>query len=726
MKILLAAFAIFGGMLIIRLIHIQVGQYEQYSNIAKSASLTPLKPIPANRGRLLARGPGGDGTVELVSNEPCFELAVFYPVMDPDRWWVEEQYKIYRRKIRREKNNPKLKIPEKDLEAILKHDLEEFWRNLAEITGKPLRELWNIRDNTVNIIRPRVEHVHAIQEGVNYPILEQRMYYPLIPDMDETEAIDLRERLGHLTWAQVRPSTRRLYRRGDTLCHLLGRTVRIPGSLSKTFRILDADYLPGEVEGQNGLELICDRMLRGKRGWLELNENKETVVEPEDGEDVVLTIDVALQEYIQHRLKEQVRELQPYSTGAAAVVIDVKNWNLLAIASVPTFEPADYIKDFSKMAADYKHLPLINRALWGRYAPGSIVKPIVGAYAVSKNYVTPFQTFLCKGYLSENLKRFKCWLPSGHGPQDMIHAIKNSCDIYYYHIGESITAEGISDFYHQIGFGSSVPIGIDFDTDSPLRISNSAGRVPSQAWFISHHGRGMSVGDARNLAIGQGDLEITPLQAAIMTAAVATGRYQPPRLIVGQALPPGYSIGINNYALQLARTGMVKVLNDQDGTGHKWGYSEQLTVTAAGKTGSAQAPGRSIEWEVTYPDPDTGMMVKKTVTDLRKFLENAPAPRKEISWRTTKSFPELLEKDKIDPQSGRKNSLAHAWFIGYAPADHPRIAIAVLIEYGMAGGKGAGPAFKDIMLMCQDLGYIGDRQKINKNNWIINKIDVIR
>jgi penicillin-binding protein 2 len=298
----------------------------------------------------------------------------------------------------------------------------------------------------------------------------------------------------------------------------------------------------------------------------------------------------------------------------------------------------------------------------------------------------------------------------------MIHAIKNSCDVYYYHIGELITAEGMSDLYQKIGFGSPIPLGI----------SNSGGRVPTQEWFVEHHGRGMSTGDARNLAIGQGDLEITPLQAAIMTSAIATGRYQPPRFLVGEPLPPGRPIGISQYALQLARNGMVKVLNDPDGTGHKWGYAEDLTVLAAGKTGSAQAPGRSIEWEVSYPDQDTGLIVKKTVTNLRKFLENPPVPRKEISWRTTKSFPELLEKDQVDPHSGRKNSLAHAWFIGYAPAQNPKIAVVVLIEYGMAGGKGAGPAFKDIMLMCQDLGYIGDRRKITLNNWLLNKIDVIR
>jgi hypothetical protein len=114
------------------------------------------------------------------------------------------------------------------------------------------------------------------------------------------------------------------------------------------------------------------------------------------------------------------------------------------------------------------------------------------------------------------------------------------------------------------------------------------------------------------------------------------------------------------------------------------------------------------------------------VTNLRKFLETAPVPRKEISWRTTKSYPELKEKDQVDAASGRKNSLAHAWFTGYAPAQNPKIVVVVLIEYGMAGASSAGPAFKDIMLMCQDLGYIGDRRKITRNNWLMNKIDVIR
>jgi penicillin-binding protein 2 len=714
MKLLLLFFVLFGLLLVFRLVKIQVGQYEQYAQIAKAAPATPMKPIPATRGRILSRGPGGDGTVELVANEPCFELAVYYPVMDPDKWWISDQFKTLRKKIRKAQNDPKLKIPDDELNPVLTGQINQFWENLSVLTDTPLSELQATRERTTQIIRSWINNVHKDRETADYPILEQRMYYPVVSDFDEDEAITLREQLGNSSWAIVRPSTRRLYRRGDTLCHLLGRTTRTPGTQPKTFKIIDKDYLPGELEGISGMEAVCDETLKGHRGWVEVDEDRKIVTEPQDGKDVVLTIDVALQEYIQHRLAKQVKSL-PYATGGAAVVIDVRNWELLAMASVPTFEPADYIAQFKKNSQDQIQLPLFNRVLRGQYAPGSIVKPIIGAWAISEGKVTPFQTYHCSGYLDENLKRFKCWLPSGHGDVDLIHAIKGSCDIYFYHIGQLLTAEGVAEFYKKIGFGQSVPFGID----------NEEGRVPTQEWFIAHHGRGMSIGDARNLAIGQGDLEITPLQAAVMMSAVATGRYQPPRFIVGEPLPPGHSIGISSYALGLARSGMDKVINDTDGTGHKYGFADELTVQAAGKTGSAQAPARSIEWEVSYQDPVTSQPVSQTVDDLNKFLRSAPVPRKDIEWKTTRSVPEMKEEDKRDPNTGRSLGLAHGWFAGYAPLQRPKIVVVVFIEYGMAGGSGAGPVFRDILLKCQDLGYIGDRRKITLNNWQIERLHEI-
>jgi penicillin-binding protein 2 len=720
MKLLLLGFTLFGTLLVFRLVKVQVGQYEQYAQIASSAPAVPMKPIPSTRGRILARGPGGDGTVELVANEPCFELAVYYPVMDPDKWWLSDQFKTVRKKIRKERNTPKLKIPEEELMPVLTRQIEQFWENLGILTETPLDQLQATRARTTKIIHSWIDNVHKDRDSIAYPILEQRMYYPVVSNLDENEAVELRAQLGNSTWAIVRPSTRRLYRRGDTLCHLLGRTSRIPGSMPKTTKIVEKEYLPGELEGISGLEAVCDETLKGRRGWVEVDSNPKIIAEPEDGQDIVLTIDVDLQEYVQHRLKQQIDDIAKerqwrYAIGGAAVVIDVRKWELLALASVPTFDPSKYLEEFRQLSDDHVNLPLFNRALYGRYAPGSIVKPIIGAWAISDGKVTPFQTFLCRGYLSENLKRFKCWLPSGHSYVDLIHAIKGSCDIYFYHIGELLTAEGVADFYKKIGFGEPVPFGID----------NAAGRVPTQEWFISHHGRGMSVGDARNLAIGQGDLEVTPLQAAIMMSAVATGRYQPPRFMVGEPLPKGHSIGISSYALNLARNGMDKTLNDPDGTGHKYGFSDELTIAAAGKTGSAQAPARSIEWQVSYQDPVTSQPVTQITDNLSKFIHNAPVPEKDLEWKTIRSIPEMKAEDKRDPNTGRSLGLAHAWFAGYAPANRPKVVVVTFIEYGMAGGSGAGPVFRDIMLKCQDLGYIGDRRNTTLSNWQIERLHEI-
>jgi penicillin-binding protein 2 len=535
---------------------------------------------------------------------------------------------------------------------------------------------------------------------MDYPVLEQRMYYTVVGDLDEKEAVDLRGKLGNSTWAIVRPGSRRNYLRHETLCHLLGRTIRTPGSQSKTFRILDDDYLPGELQGLEGLEYSCDDILRGNRGWIELGKKTTIRQQPADGKDVVLTIDVELQEYIQNRLKKQVKSL-PYATGGAVVVMDIRNSEILALASVPTFDPSEFRQRYEELRHDRKYLPLTNRAIQMRYPPGSIVKPLVGAWAMTKGKITESTSFYCKGYLSENLKAFKCWLPSGHQEENFTEAIKNSCDVYFYHVGELLTAEGMSEFYQHLGVDEQTPLAVREDGSSG--ISTIRGRVPTQKWFISHHGRGMSVGDARNLAIGQGDLEISPLQAAIMTEAIISGVYQPPRIFTSEEKSVGKKLGISPYALRLARQGMYQVIHDTDGTAHKFAYDSNYS--AAGKTGSAQAIPRPIRWEMSYVDPNSGKLVKEIVSNREDFYSKTPVSQKAINYKTIESFPQLRDEDKFDPGSNREKTMSHGWFVGFAPVDKPKIVCIVFIEYGLAGGSGAGPVFKDVMLKCKEFGY---------------------
>ncbi len=690
LKILLAIFIALIALLICRLYWIGVVEHQHWSAIANAKPKIPFRPIPANRGRILARGGGSRGTVELVANEPCFEVAVFYPMMSPDKWWQRRQMRLIRRQLRH-KLGKNAKITQTQLAYILQQKRLQFWKKLSEICGVDLNELLDRRDKIVEIVQKRIRHIRKLTPQADYPILEQRMYHPVIWDIDEQRALELRSKLEDNPFVTVRPAIKRVYRYPLLLSHIIGRTVRIPGSVPKTFDIRDEEYLPGELQGLTGIEKACDSILRGRRGWVELGENPQIKIPAQDGRDVTLTIDIELQQFVQSVLAKQVKSL-PYATGGAVVVIDIHNNSVLAIASYPYYNLATFRKDYAKLRTDFFHLPLFDRALKGRYPPGSIVKPLVAAWALTLGKITPQTTFLCRGYLSENLKRFRCWYPPpGHGYMSMVTGIYNSCDVYFYHLGELIGTDKLTELYRRVGFGKRVI----------FPISNSAGLVPSQQWFIRRWGRGMSIGDARNLAIGQGDLLITPLQAAIMLKSLLTNKYQPPKLFTDEKLPPAVSVGLSPNAIRLAKEGMDKTVNLVGATAYKYAHCDKGRL--AGKTGSAQAPPRRI-WQIIYTDENTGKKIREYAYSLKRFLKKHNLQKSEIKYTLLK-FPTLKEDDRIDAY-GRRRHLAHGWFVGYAPSNNPRIVSAVFIEYGISGGHSAGPVFKQIMLKCKELGYI--------------------
>jgi penicillin-binding protein 2 len=267
-------------------------------------------------------------------------------------------------------------------------------------------------------------------------------------------------------------------------------------------------------------------------------------------------------------------------------------------------------------------------------------------------------------------------------------------------VGELLTAEGMSNMYKAVGFGRRVPLAAS--NDFPSGLYNTPGWVPNQAWLIRKEGRGMSVGDARNLAIGQGALAITPLQAALMVGEIITGQYRTPKIYTTEPDGLAFPVELSPNVRRLAREGMFQVINDPNATGYKYAYTDLCPLAA--KTGSAQAPPRAIEWEMSWKDPATGKLIKQTTTNTDKFYQSAPVPRKIINQRAITFYPTLRPEDQKD-ETGRTKDLAHAWFVGYAPANHPRIVTVVFIEYGLAGGSAAGPVFRDIMLKCRELGY---------------------
>lgn len=211
----------FGAVLIYRLVGLQIEDHKRYLEEASALDKVPFKPIPANRGRIFARGPGGKGTVELVANEPCFEVAVYYPVMDPDELWLISQHHRLRKKLQAEAKNPKLEISREESTLRLRQELDQFWKTLSQNTNLASDELFDRRDRIVQAIQNRLQAIHKTQREndlyADDPVLDQRMYYPLITDLDETEALNIRGKLPANSWAVVRPSLRRVYRKTNLM-----------------------------------------------------------------------------------------------------------------------------------------------------------------------------------------------------------------------------------------------------------------------------------------------------------------------------------------------------------------------------------------------------------------------------------------------------------------------------------------------------------------------------
>jgi len=667
--------------LCLRLFQLQVLHGQQYRESAERMFDKPLKLVPAIRGRIVARGADGDGSVVLVSDEPCFELCVYYPLLKPEADWVRRRARKYLKDGT---------LPEgADLaqaEAKVRQDVEAFWRQISELTDVDEEKLSATRERIVRWVQRRRAHVLRFHDGAEFDIAEQRMLHPVVQNLDYEDAIRLRMALADKQYVAVRSSTRRRYYRGDLACHLLGRTVAVPGVPVKPYRVPDDDYLPGERRGISGLESAFEKRLRGRRGWIDEAGNEEAPVE--DGRDVSLTIDARLQRFAQDRLQKQIEleQFNKYAAGGAAVVLKLAGNEVLAAASVPGYDPSTLGKRYRQLRADYKHLPLLDKAFRGQYPPGSIVKPMVLAAALTAQEITANEAITCVGRLSPESRWFRCWRAGGHGPIAAVRAVAESCDVYFYKLGERLGAGHLCWWYRRVGFGQPSGCGI---LESP-------GNVPAGP---------MGVGDARNLAIGQGDLTVTPVQAANMLASLLRGRYMPVRLVLEADTnkPAARFVGFTERAIELAREGMFEAVNAIGGTAYKQVRTDEVSI--AGKTGSAQAAGRPIRWRVKYRQRNaTGAdrVLTAYTDDLEGFMEQH---RDVLGYRTVERWPRLDEQDAMD-DFGRKRDLSHAWFVGYAPAEDPKVVVAVLIEYGMHGNTAAGPVARDLILKCLELGYL--------------------
>ncbi len=402
--------------------------------------------------------------------------------------------------------------------------------------------------------------------------------------------------------------------------------------------------------GKIGVERWMEDTLRGRAGTKRIEVNSAGRVmrelereEGDPGTDIRLTIDAEVQNFAQARLGEE---------SAAAVVMDVTNGDIICIASSPSFDPNLFVRGISH--TDYNvlmeddHRPLANKTVSGAYPPGSTFKMVTALAALEAGVITADTRVSCPGYIEFGGRRFHCWKRAGHGTVSLQRSLSESCDVYYYDIAQKVGIDKIAEMGRRLGLGHRFDLPMSAVTE---------GIMPDKAWKMERHKQDWRIGDTINASIGQGYVLTSPLQLAVMTARIASGRAVSPRLVRmvnDQALPVPEAppLGLTPEHLAAVQQGMYEVVNGEHGTA-KSSRIVDPTLVMAGKTGTSQVRN------ISAAERESGV------------ISNDDLP-----W----------------------NRRDHALYVGYAPYDAPRYAISVVVEHGGGGSTAAAPIARDILL----------------------------
>ncbi|NLV24540.1 MAG: penicillin-binding protein 2 [Deltaproteobacteria bacterium] len=435
----------------------------------------------------------------------------------------------------------------------------------------------------------------------------------------------------------------RSYPFGDMAAHVLGYMGQIA---EEELQKNDYEgYRSGDFIGKSGLERALESHLRGEPGnhLIEVDvKGKQLRIlrtkEPKPGRQVYLTLDRNLQQTLEEAMGDQ---------AGGAVVIKVNSGEVLAMASSPRFNPARFAQGISaaewqQLLEDHRH-PLSNKVIQGQYPPGSTFKIVTALAALEAGMVKADRAVFCPGQIHIGNRRFRCWRRGGHGWTDLRKALKESCDVWFYQVGFETGIDRISAMSLALGLGQ--PTGIDL-------AGEKKGLIPTREWKRRAFKENWFDGETVNASIGQGFVLTTPMQLAVMMAAVANGGtvYRP--FLVSRIEDPTGEVVFENKPtatrqndlqeenLRMMREALSAVVNEQRGTAWR---SRLEGLRMAGKTGTSQ------------------------VVKLKEKI--------------------LSHKEDEIPYRFRD----HALFVAFAPAEKPEIAMAVVVEHGQHGSSAAAP-----------------------------------
>lgn len=516
--------------------------------------------------------------------------------------------------------------PSYNLELVLEdaHHVEQVLKRLSEIV---------------------LVSVDELQERLKQESSERRRYEPivLLRDIPRDTVARVFARRHSLPGVNVTSAPVRDYLYGEFAAHSLGYLGQVSkGDLEK---LRTSGYKPDDWIGKAGMERASEATLHGQRGIRSVFVNAKGVrmseadfLPEEPGNSVTLSLDYATQLAAEAALSGR--------TGGV-IALDPNNGEVLALTSRPGYDPNIFLSEMDsetwhEISSGHEHR-MTSRALQGAYPPGSVFKIIVAAGALAEGLVSPSEKIYCGGsYRIGRSRRFSCHRASGHGALGLEEALKLSCNVFFYNLGERLGIDRIHEYASRFGLGS--PTGIE-------ALPEVSGIVPSREWkrktYSNPEDKVWYPGETPSVSIGQGALTVTPAQLAVaFSALVNGGRVFRPRLTLStegssREGEDYTSLGIPSSVLEPIRRGLFAVVNEKRGTGSRARPDDTESFTVAGKTGTAQ----------------------------RKQLVGSK---------------ELQKADSL------------AWFVGYAPSDDPKIVVAVLIEAGGHGGEGAAPVAKEV------------------------------
>jgi len=438
----------------------------------------------------------------------------------------------------------------------------------------------------------------------------------------------------------IEPTRHYIYKK--TAAHLLGYLGQINRKELESGRY--PNVRSGDSIGRYGVEKSFEPFLQGRRGGrqVEVDVNGRVIkvlktVEPVSGNDLHLTLDLELQ-----RTAEKLLE----GNDGAVVAIDPSNGDVLVMASTPSFDQNDFIggissKKWQVLMSD-PGKPMNNKAIQAEYPPASTYKILTALAALEEKVIDEHSLFYCPGYYRFGRRRYQCWKKHGHGEISVVDAIAQSCDVFFYQAGEKVGVDALAQYANGSGFGRSTGIKLAHER---------RGLIPTAAWKKKRFKESWQAGETLSISIGQGFNLVTPLQMAVFIAAVGNGgTLYRPRIVrtikdsdgnIVKSIDPEITGGLpaSRETLALVQKGLLEVVHGSRGTARR---IRVKGIEIAGKTGTAQVFSRKAG-------------------------------------------------EKFDNKSLKKTMRDHAWFVSYAPAKAPEIAIAVIIEHGEHGSSTAAP-----------------------------------